>query len=236
MKPAITAQSVLAIVVKQKKIKTYLIVDTTEMFRRIDVTLMSNPSCLKAVDGLTKEDFRYYDKDGFELNAAEQKFYSAMKRPIHYPILNHCCWQEPWFEVERDDLGLIIDHAMFLCRAGYAGAAADQLEELKETIPYADLLLRTNPKWGFDFALDAVREGEVFEVIHVEFDSKVYEFFTTRFINFEYLVRHTDWNDAANSVWAKRDEWKHLRGFEQNHWKAKFLLGWDRAEYIEKAI
>ena len=236
-KPAIIVQSAVVKDAKLKLTKTFMISDTTnKMFRRFDITLMSNPACLTPVDNLTKEDFQYYDKDGFELNRAEQKFYAAMHRPINFPILNHCCWQEPWFAIEREDLGLIVDHAMFLCRANYAGKAAEQLEKLKPSIPQVDLLLRTRTKWGFDFALDAIRDGEVFEVIHIEYDSNDYENFTNRFINFEYLVRHTDWVDCANRVWAERDKWKPLKGFEQNHWKAKFLIGWNRAEYLEKAI
>ena len=206
------------------------------MFHRLDVTLISNPVCNKPVNYLIDEDFRWYDKDGFELNDAEQQYYGAMGYPIGHGILNHTCWQEPWFELEQEGTGLIIDHAMFLCRCAYSEAAAEQLKEYKKSIPTADYLLKTRQKWGFDFALDAVRDGETFEVLHIEYDNNDYQTFTNRFINFEYLVRHTDWNDCADRVWAQRDKWQSLKGFEQNHWKAKFLIGWDRAEYIEKAI
>ena len=206
------------------------------MFHRLDVTLISNPVCNKPVINLIDEDFRWYDKDGFELNDAEQQYYKAMCYPTDYGILNHTCWQEPWFELEQEDTGLIIDHAMFLCRCSYSEAAAEQLKEYRKSIPTADYLLKTKQKWGFDFALDAVRDGEIFEVIHIEYDNYDYQNFTNRFINFEYLVRHTDWNDCADRVWNQRHQWQSLKGFEQNHWKAKFLIGWDRAEYIEKAI
>jgi hypothetical protein len=197
---------------------------------------MSNPSCSKSIDDLDSSDFRYYDKDGFELNRAEQKFYSAMQYPIDIPILNHHCWQEPWFELESDDLGLILDHSMFLCRASYEGAAEAQLKDLKTSTPTADYLLRTRRKWGFDFALDAVRNGVTFEVLHVEYDNYDYEDFKNRMILFEYTVRHTDWLDAADRVWQHRDQWQHLVGFDQNHWKAEYLLGWKKAEYTEKTV
>jgi hypothetical protein len=204
------------------------------MFKRHDITLMSNPQCVKSVD-LSSTDFIYYDKDGFELNQAEQKFYSAMNFPINYPILNHCCWQEPWFELKENNYGLILDHSMFLCRANYSGNARSQLEKLKSTIPQSDLLLKTKIKWGYDFALDAVRDGELFEVLHIEYDHNNYETFVNSMLNFEWMVRHRDWNDAADSIWIQRDKWKHLKGFDQNHWKANYLLGWDRAEYTEKS-
>jgi hypothetical protein len=206
------------------------------MFRRHDVTIMSNPSCDREVEVLESDDFRYYDKDGFELNQAEQKFYSAMKYPINYPILNHHCWQEPWFELERDDLGLILDHSMFLCRCNYVSAALDQLESLKEYIPTADYLIKTRTKWGFDFSLDAVCDGHVFEVLHVEYDHREFDHFRNRMITFEWTVRHTDWRDAADRVWEQRSQWQDLKGFDQNHWKAEYLLGWKKAEYTEKTV
>jgi hypothetical protein len=206
------------------------------MFRRHEVTLLSNPCCEHPVDNVSASDFQYYDKDGFELNLAEQKFYRAMNHPIHYPLLNHTCWQQPWFELERSDLDLILDHSMFLCRCNYERDAAEQLKSLKDSVPLADYLLRTKRKWGYDFALDAVREGTTFEVIHVEYDHNDFDYFRNHMLNFEWTVRHTDWQDAADRVWSQRDQWQHLKGFDQNYWKAEYLLGWSKAEYTEKAV
>ncbi len=207
------------------------------MFKRHQITLMSNPCCTRLIDNLVSDDFHYYDKDGFELNKAEQKFYAAMNYPINYPVLNHTCWQEPWFELEKKDQGLILDHSMFLCRSNYSGDALKQLTELKNTIPQAGYLIRSKNKWGFDFALDAVSEdGTIYEVIHVEYDNYDYTRFKDRMIHFEYIVRHTDWFDAAKQIWNTRDQWQNLQGFEQNHWKASYLIGWSKAEYTEKSV
>ena len=207
------------------------------MFSRYNTNLISNPQCNRAVTNLIKEDFQYYDKDGFELNQAEQKFYAAMGHPIDYPCLNHRCYQQPWFRLESEDLGLILDHSLILHRCDYIGEAAEQLKELRAHIPTAGYLLNTRPKWGFDFALDAVLEdGTVFEVLHVEFDSNDYGYFKTRMIMMEYQIRHIDWQDAARRVWAERPQWQYLKGFYQNDWKAEFLLGWNKCEYTEKAI
>jgi len=206
------------------------------MFRRFDITLMSNPSCYRQIENLDPTDFQFYDKDGFELNLAEQKFYDAMQFPIYYPILNHHCWQEPWFELENTNLGLILDHSMFLCRCSYSGAALEQLKQLKKTTPLADYLLRTKIKWGYDFALDAVRDDHTFEVLHVEYDNNDFDQFRNSMIHFDWQVRHLDWNDAADRIWARRDQWQQLKGFDQNHWKAEYLLGWKKSEYTEKAV
>lgn len=206
------------------------------MFHRHQITLMSNPICDNAITDIDPTDFRYYDKDGFELNQIEQKFYRASQLPV-IDCLNHLCWQEPWFELQQNIKGLILDHSMFLCRASYERDAREQLLSLKSTIPTADYLLRTRQKWGFDFALDAVADdGTMFEVLHVEYDNYNYDRFKTELMMFDYKVRHTDWYDAADKIWKSRNEWQNLKGFEQNHWKAKYLLDWSKAEYTEKSV
>lgn len=207
------------------------------MFKRYDTHITSHSFCSKEAENLNPEDFNYYDKDGFELNVAEQKFYRAMGYPINYPILNHCCWQEPWFELERNDLGLLLDHSMMLQRCSYAKDAENQIKKFVSKNPYANLLLNTKSKWGFDFALDAIADdGTVYEVIHIEYDSYHYDIFNSRMIQFDFIVRHTDWQDAAKRIWEHRRDWEGLQGFEQNHWKAAYLIGWSKAEYIEKSI
>lgn len=207
------------------------------MFRRHQVTLMSNPSCVKSVRDLNADDFQYYDKDGFELNQAEQKFYSEMKYPVDTPILNHRCWQEPWFELEQKVENLILDHSMFLCRCNYEREAEDQLKSLRLSMPLADFLLKTRRKWGFDFALDAVADdGTAYEVLHVEYDACDYEDFKNRMIQFEWTVRHTDWLNVARRIWDQKDQWQNLAGFAQNDWKADYILGWQKAEYTQKTV
>jgi len=208
------------------------------MFTRHQITLVSNPVCSRPVNNLIEADFQFYDKDGFELNIAEQKFYSAMGHPINYPILNHRCWQEPWFELDDDKItDLILDHSMFLCRCAYDNAASNQLKSLRNKFPLADYLLRSKQKWGFDFALDAVAaNGTVFEVLHIEYDNYNFEYFKNKMLIFEWAIQHIDWRDAARRVWAHKDKWKSMRGFEQNNWKANYLINWNKAEYTEKTI
>ena len=198
---------------------------------------MPNPICSRAVDDLSADDFLYYDKDGFELNLAEQKYYSAMNYPINHPILNHRCWQEPWFSLQDEHPNLHLDHSMFLCRASYQGAAREQLRELQSTVPLAGYLLKTKQKWGFDIALDDQEpDGDMFEVIHIEYDSYDYDEFRDTMMYIEYRFFIMDWQLAAQKIWSLRDKWQHLKGFEQNHWKANYLIGWDKAEYTEKSV
>ena len=205
------------------------------MFQIYDSNIDSNIYCSRAVENLEKSDFNYFDKDGFELNIAEQKFYSAMNYPIHYPILNHVCWQVPWYTMQDNDYNLFLDHSMILARCGYNGHALEQLLSLKGSLPQVQQLLQIKPKWGFDFDLNAISEdGTVYEVLHIEYDSRDYDLFAQSQLMFEQFVKRTDWINASKTVWEKRDEWQHLKGFEQNHWKANYLLGWKQAEYLEK--
>ena len=208
-----------------------------KMFTTLPITLTRIPTCTSAVDNLNPQDFEYYDKDGFELNRAERKFYDAMKYPIDYPMLNHKCWQEPWLYLNDPKDILIMDHCMFLCRANYTDAAAEQLTELKPLIPQAGYLLQTKQKWGFDFALDAVSDdGEIYEVIHIEYDSYSYDEFALKMYDFELTVHNTDWHKAARAIWSTQETWKPMTGFEQNNWKSRYLLKWDKAEYTEKSV
>lgn len=205
------------------------------MFQIHDSHINSSIFCSKSVENLEKQDFFYFDKDGFELNIAEQKFYSAMEYPIHYPILNHVCWQVPWYTMNENEHGLFLDHSMTLARCGYTGQAREQILQLKNIIPQAQQLLQIKPKWGFDFDLNAISsDGTVFEVLHIEYDSRNYDQFIEKQIMFEQFVKRTDWVRAAKDIWAYREDWQNLKGYDQNHWKANYLLGWQQAEYLEK--
>ncbi len=208
------------------------------MFIRHDPLVTSDPVCSKAVDNLEPSDFQYFDKDGFELNIAEQKFYSAMGYPIHERILNHTCWQVTWYTVnEQQAQGMFLDHSMLLQRCSYVGEARQQIEEIAKTVPQASLLLQVRPKWGFDFDLNAVApDGTVYEVLHIEYDTNDYNDFRNRTVLFEQTVKFRNWHGVAEEIWQQRDQWQHLKGYDQNHWKANYILGWKQSEYIEKAI
>lgn len=207
------------------------------MLKRLDVSIISDPLCKEPIYEVKPENFKYYDKDGFELNQAEQAYYRMMQLPIDNGILNHHCWQEPWFEIEDHTLGLIVDHCIVLTRCAYSDHALHQLKKIVKDVPEAQWLIDTPQKWGYDFALDAVGpDGKVYEVIHIEYDHKDFDTFCTRLHSFDYTIRHTDWRDAARKIWAHREEWQNLKAFAQNDWKANFLLGWKKSEYTEKSL
>jgi hypothetical protein len=203
------------------------------MFQSCNVQMIELPVCDKIAQ-VKGTDFLYYDKDGFELNVAEQKYYRAKGYPIN-DTLNHKCWQEDWFTIQSQSL--MFDHCMILHRCSYGGEAREQLMSKASVSPRAQLLLQTRAKWGYDFALDCVSPtGEIYEVIHVEQDSTDFSDFMERKNRFEQIVLSLDWNNVALRVWQNKHEWMHLKGFEQNNWKSKFILGWEKAESIEKCV
>lgn len=198
------------------------------------ISIRTDLYCDRVCLDLHKNDFLYYDKDGFELNRAEQKYYQICGYKLDH-TLNHHAYQVPWYT--SSDPTLIVDHSLILYRCGYRGDAERQLRALKESIPQTSLMLMTKPKWGFDFALDSIdSSGNVFEVIHIEYDTNIFTEFCNQVNKIQERIDHTDWRDAASSIEHKRDQWQSLRGFAQNDWKARYLLNWSRAEFTEKAI
>ena len=204
------------------------------MLNRSTCNLISNLHCDRLCLDLHKSDFLYYDKDGFELNLAEQKFYKLMGHKLTQ-CLNHNTFTQTWYTSQ--DPGLIVDHSLILYRCAYSGHARQQLEHLKPCVPQASLLLKTVPKWGFDFALDSMDEnGDVFEVVHIEFDSKNFSHFEEELNNIQERIDNIDWLDAANMINQCRDKWESLPGFEQNNFKSRFLLAWSKSEHTLKSI
>lgn len=204
------------------------------MLTRKQVGIVNDLFCDRFCLDLHKSDFLYYDKDGFELNQAEQKYYSIMGHRLSL-CLNHKTFTQTWYTSQ--DPGLIVDHSLILYRCAYSGHARQQLEHLKPCVPQASLLLKTVPKWGFDFALDSIDEnGDVFEVLHIEFDSKNFSHFEEELNKIQERIDHIDWMDAAKKVHQLRTEWTSLSGFEQNDWKSRFLLAWSKSEHTLKSI
>ena len=202
----------------------------TKNLIKLNTDLICDRLCLD----LHRSDFRYYDKDGFELNTAEQKFYKIMGHRLSN-CLNHLALTQTWYSSQ--DPRLIIDHSLILYRCEYTGHARQQLEHLKPCVPQASLLLATEPKWGFDFALDSIdHQGNLYEVLHIEFDSKNFDHFSTRLESVQTQIDNIDWQDAAERILSSKAEWQALSGFEQNNWKSQYLLTWQRSEYTLKAL
>lgn len=196
--------------------------------------LLTELYCDRPCADINNEDFLFYDKDGFELNKAEQKYYALMEHDLS-DCLNHPTFTKTWYTTTSDNL--IVDHSLILYRCEYRGDAKHQLLTLKKTLPQASLLINTRAKWGFDLALDSVDpNGDIYEVIHIEYDTSIFSQFCSELNKTQEHVNRIDWHNAARTIWLHKSQWQNLRGFAQNDWKAKFILNWSRAEFTEKAM
>lgn len=204
------------------------------MLLRNTISVLTSLLCDRLCLDLHKSDFLYYDKDGFELNLAEQKYYKLMGHRLSN-CLNHPALTETWYT--SNDPRLIIDHSLILYRCAYTGHARQQLEHLKPCVPQASLLLNTEAKWGFDFALDSIdSQGNIYEVLHIEFDSKNFDEFNIELNKIQERIDQIDWYDAAERILHEQAQWISLSGFAQNDWKSRYLLNWAKSEYTVKAI
>lgn len=207
------------------------------MFKFLEPFHTEDSTCSKPVDSfyLCNDYIEYYDKDGFELTELERHYYFTNGWGNHLnKILNHDSWQQPWFELQ--DSNFILDHCMVLQRCDFTGEAREQLQAIVPSVPKLVYLLRCPKKWGLDFNLDFIStEGDLIEVLHIEFDTLIYEEFLKLKEKLEYFILSTDWNHSVKYLQSSRDKWEHLKGFAQNDWKAR-QLGFDRAEVTLKAI
>lgn len=192
-----------------------------------------NLTCTLAPDGFFRDDFSYYDKDGFELTVAERKILLCNGIQLEY-ILNHWAWCVNWMELKVDShSGLYLDHCLLLHRPDFAG---DVLELLKNyPHPCANFMVQSRAKWGLDFALDHIENDDAIEVLHIELDDYDFARIQDRKQELESWLLGQDLQDMAKKMRDTRSQWQHLRGFAQNDWKARYFLGWDRSEYTEKS-
>lgn len=196
-----------------------------------DAKFEKNLTCTRESYNINLRDFNYYDKDGFELTRAECKILTANDIELQ-ECLNHWTWHNNWLELPKNNSGLHLDHCMLLHRANFDEDAKAEIACYNH--PGAAFMLAAKPKWGLDFALDHLDEDAI-EVLHIELDDYDYNRLNDRKSALETWIMTQDWADLAAKIRAKRDEWSGLTGFDQNNWKAKYLLGWNKAEYTEKS-
>lgn len=173
----------------------------------------------------------YFDKDGFELTLLEQEYYRAQGLPFGYQ-LNHRVCELPW--IESGHTNLSVDHSMLIHRCDFQGFARQQIEKHLEENYKLNWLLNCRKKWGIDISLDWIDEDHNYEIVHIEFDTYNYSQALSNKARVEEWVRDEDWIYAAAVIWKRREEWQHLRGFDQNNWKARYF-GWPKAELVEKS-
>lgn len=167
-----------------------------------------------------------FDQNGYDLTDLEI-LYSKANTNQHSEHRNytHIAIKKPWFEpVSKSICGPVLNHSLLFERKGYAGAARKQLEQWAKINPLIWKVAKYRPKWGLDFSLDYVSDdGDVFEILHYEFDSFSYDEVQGRK---EFLDQHLitiDWQDAARHLLNHKEEWYTLDFFAQSLWKCNYF-------------
>lgn len=181
-----------------------------------------------------RSDIDLFDQNGYDLSDLEQKYCLSNSiifrshRPHRHAI------KHDWMIGPDVDRGAHLNHALLFERKGFAEEAYQQLEQWCKQIPVLYKVLRIRPKWGIDISIDYCdTDGNVFEVLHYEYDGFDYNEIVDHQKVCEELIVSLDWNDVARRLLRRKDRWHHLGFFEQSRYKCSFVgLGEERFKMV----
>jgi len=169
-------------------------------------------------------DLALFDQNGYDLTDLEQHYAKANQTRAHAHREHHHALKAPWFTQPDRVEGAVLNHSLLFERKGYTGEALQQLERWAKSNPLIYKIIRIRPKWGLDFSVDyADRDGNVFEVLHWEYDGFEYDEVQSRKQQLEAKFAAIDWDDAAASILKQKDQWHHLDFFAQSDWKCNYF-------------
>ena len=171
------------------------------------------------------EQTELFDQNGYDLTPLERLYAEANGQAGRWHRPNHYALKSDWFIDEENSVtGAHINHALLFERKGYAGAALAQLEGWARHNNLIYKIVKMRPKWGMDISVDYVdTTGNVFELLHWEYDGFDCQEITTKKIAIEKFLLSVDWDSAAAEMIQRKSEWHHLGFFEQSAWKTKFF-------------
>ena len=172
-----------------------------------------------------KEAVEFFDQNGYDLTKLEQLYAVANgANTTRHRNSEHITLRQTWFEDDSPESGPHINHAVMFERKGYSGEALQQLTTWAGYRPQFHKLIAMRPKWGLDFSIDyADREGNVFELLHWEYDGFEYNEIADKKAQMEEFLVNQDWTDRARVMIERKEEWHGLDFFEQSEWKTRFF-------------
>lgn len=180
---------------------------------------------LQTADCPSADSVSLFDQNGYDLTDLEI-LYSDVNKGWHSIHRNtmHVALKQQWFTQQETIEGPVLNHSLLFERKGYNGLALEQLTLWANKNPLIWKVAKYRPKWGLDFSLDFVsRSGDVFEILHYEFDGFNYDEIQNRK---EFLDKHLlsiDWQDAAVCLLRLKDKWFNLDFFAQSLWKCTYF-------------
>ena len=179
---------------------------------------------LESLDPPTAHELALFDQNGYDLTSLEQRYAEVNCTPAKAHREHRRALKLPWFTQPERVEGAVLNHSLLFERKGYSGEALEQLERWAQANPLVYKIIRMRPKWGLDFSMDYVdRAGNVFEVLHWEYDGFDFEEVETRKQQLEPKLAAIDWDDAAASILKLKDQWHHLDFFAQSDWKCNYF-------------
>ncbi len=180
-----------------------------------------------------------FDQSGYDLSPLEKLYAAANGQRFCAHREHRHAIRSTWLASPpaKTD-GAVLNHALLFERKGFAGEALDQVRQWAQANPLLYKLAKLRPKWGLDFSMDyADRDGNVFEVLHFEYDSFVYDEIQARVDKYSAYFTSIDWDDGARRILAHRDEWFDLDFQAQSAWKCDYfgieherfkMVAWER--------
>ena len=171
------------------------------------------------------ESVELFDQNGYDLTHLEQMYAVANGYNLTtHRNKDHITLRQQWFIDQEPSVGPHINHAVMFERKGFIGDALSQLKNWAYGNPHLNKLVAMKPKWGLDFSIDYCdREGNVFEVLHWEFDGFDYNEIADKKIVMDEFLTKQDWDHSAKQILKHKNDWHHLGFFEQSEWKTKFF-------------
>ena len=172
-----------------------------------------------------KDTVEMFDQNGYDLTKLEQLYAVANgENTTKHRDAEHITLRKTWFEDDSPESGPHINHSVMFERKGYTGEALEQLKSWTQYRPHFHKLVAMKPKWGLDFSIDYCdRQGNVFELLHWEFDGFEYNEIADKKANMEEFLLNQDWDDRAKIMLERKEEWHKLGFFEQSEWKTRFF-------------
>ena len=165
-----------------------------------------------------------FDQNGFDLTQLERLYAKKDGHRISTVRTQHWVLKDNWFTADRVNSGAHINHAYLFQRKGFTGKALEQMQSFAEHCPIVHKVLQMKPKWGLDFSVDyADAQGNVFEVLHWEWDSFDYDEIVEKKKYMDDFLQTIDWTESAQRILEHKSEWHHLGFFEQSAWKTNFF-------------
>jgi hypothetical protein len=169
-------------------------------------------------------DTNIFDQDGYDLCSVEQSYALKNKTTVNKVINHRSAIVQSWMSQPYKKEGAVLNHSNLFERKGYTGRALEQLKGWANVLPIFYRLINIRPKWGLDFSMDYYdSHGNTFEVLHWEFDGFDFNEINDKKQQVEQLLVSMDWDDVANGILKRKDEWFSLDYFAQQDYKCKYI-------------